>query len=425
MMNYFDLTTNPRAIFLTLIFLTVCLAIALLLMTFKRKRLLPKILVPMCFFVSFVVLVLYTTVPRANKKDAFVPELVTDFCEIPLIFSIIALILIVGYLSYEVYVEIRYRRNSLTRFSIKESLDKLPTALCFYEPNGKIVLVNHSMNDLCHKIVGRDLQNAALFWEILSGGEIKAGVERLDTGSQPTFKLPNGRIWSFVKTVFEDDLIQLTAADTTELSKINSELAKRSCELKIINERLRKYGESVDELTRTRERIEIKANIHRELGQALLVTRKYLIDEKTDTDAPISIWKKNIAMLKAQAEYKGEYSALEMLLQASKAAGVEIVLNGELPKSPQQSKFYVTSAVECLVNGARHAGATVLYITVTETENEISVTYENNGEIPKCEIVEGTGLSSLRYGAKKLGGRMEVKSAPKYSLTIILPKGVE
>ena len=80
------------------------------------------------------------------------------------------------------------------------------------------------------------------------------------------------------------------------------------------------------------------------------------------------------------------------------------------------------AAVECLVNGVRHADANTLYITATETEAEISVTYENDGALPKGEIVEGGGLSSLRNRANRLGGRTVVKAEPRFSLTIILPK---
>ena len=80
------------------------------------------------------------------------------------------------------------------------------------------------------------------------------------------------------------------------------------------------------------------------------------------------------------------------------------------------------AAVECLVNGVRHADASTLYITATETEQEISVTYENDGALPASEILEGGGLSSLRHRASRVGGAMVVKAAPRFSLTITLPK---
>ena len=277
------------------------------------------------------------------------------------------------------------------------------------------------MNNLCFKIVGRDLQNAKLFWEILTEGEVLPEIERISSGEHPSFRLTDGKVWTFSRAELED-VIQLVAADTTELSDINQELKIRIAELSVINKRLREYGEQVDELTRARERIDIKAEIHRELGQALLITRRYVLNETDSSDAPIFIWKKNVAMLIREASYTDEDMLLSDFLDSARSAGVKVELSGELPTDKKQTALCLMAAVECLVNGVRHADAKTLYITARETENEISITYENDGALPKGDIVEGGGLSSLRQRATRLGGSMVVKSTPRFSLIITLPK---
>ena len=421
MMNYYGLNIPLRALLMTLLFVCANAAVVLFIRLVKRKQLLhAKVLLPVVMAVNTFFCVMFATEARATKFSRELPEIVKNVCEMPIIVCILLLLVSFGYIVFAYLSDLKFRKTNLSRASIKESLDKLPTGLCFYLENGKTVLVNNTMEGLCFKIVGRDLQNAKLFWEILSAGEVLPEVERLEFGDHPSFRLPDGRVWSFSREVIED-AIQLVAADTTDLSNINDELKARNRELAAVNARLREYGEKVDELTRTRERVTIKANIHRELGQALLITRRFLVDDSGEHYAPISVWKKNIAMLTREADYVGEESPLEMFMQAADAAGVEVKLDGKFPENQEHSHLFVIAAVECLVNGVRHAEAKTLYITIKEENGETSVVFENDGALPDREIVEGGGLSSIRYGVMRFGGRMEVKSKPKYSLTLTVP----
>ena len=419
MMNYFDLTGSSKTWLMALLYIISCLSIVVLFLVFNRTRLAPKVLLPLCTLLSTTFVVFYATETRIVKFDREMLNYVQKFCEMPIIVCILPLVLCYFYTFFALVQYILDSNRVLSKGSIKESVDKLPTGLCFYHHNGRVILANDSINNLCHRIVGRDLQNAKLFWEILSCGEVLSEVERLESGDHPSFRLPDGRVWSFSRTEIED-AVQLVAADTTDISNINAELKAKNVELASVNARLREYGDKVDELTRTRERVTIKANIHRELGQALLITRRFLVDS-SEHSAPIGVWKKNIAMLSREADYEGEESPLEMFMQAADAAGVEVKLDGRFPENQEHSHLFVTAAVECLVNGVRHADAKTLYITIKEEMGEVSVLFENDGNLPDREIIEGGGLSSIRYGAMRLGGKMEVKSLPKYSLTLTLP----
>ena len=422
MMNYYGLNIPLRALLMTLLFVCANTAVVLFIRLVKRKQLLhAKVLLPVVMAVNTFFCVMFATEARATKFSRELPEIVKNVCEMPIIVCILLLLVSFGYLVFAYLSDFKFRKTNLSRASIKESLDKLPTGLCFYRENGKTVLVNNTMNNLCFKIVGRDLQNAKLFWEILTEGEVLPEIERISSGEHPSFRLTDGKVWTFSRAELED-VIQLVAADTTDLSDINQELKIRIDELYAINKRLREYGEQVDELTRARERVDIKAQIHRELGQALLITRRYVLDETDSSDAPIFIWKKNVAMLIREASFTDEDMLLSDFLDSAHSAGVKVVLSGELPSDKKQNALCLMAAVECLVNGVRHADAKTLYITASETENEISITYENDGVFPNGDIVEGGGLSSLRQRAIRLGGSMVVKSTPRFSLTIILPK---
>mgnify|MGYP006955468354 CR=1 FL=1 len=106
---------------------------------------------------------------------------------------------------------------------------------------------------------------------------------------------------------------QLSAADTTQIQEVTDKLKEKNIELATLNLRLRKYGENVDELTRSKERLETKTRIHSELGQALLSTRRFLLEDASEQIPPLELWQRNIAMLRKEAQIKKDEIVLDSL----------------------------------------------------------------------------------------------------------------
>jgi hypothetical protein len=215
---------------------------------------------------------------------------------------------------------------------------------------------------------------------------------------------------------------QLSAADTTQIQAMTDELKEKNIALAAMNFRLRKHGENVDELTRSKERLETKARIHSELGQALLSTRRYLLEESDGQHAPLEIWQRNIAMLRKEAVLKEEEQPLEMLSRIAVSTGISIQINGQLPHSQEVQKLFVQAAAETLTNAISHAQAKTLYIILEETEHLYTVCFQNDGNQPQAPITEGGGLSSLRRKIEQEGGEMTIQATPVFRLIITLPK---
>ena len=62
-------------------------------------------------------------------------------------------------------------RTGITAFSIKESIDNLPSGLAFARESGFVLLANRQMEQLSYVTTGLDLQNAEEFWKILLSGD--------------------------------------------------------------------------------------------------------------------------------------------------------------------------------------------------------------------------------------------------------------
>ena len=422
MMNYFDLSIPVRSLLILGLFLELCICGCLLPGVFRQKKSAPKMLLLSGMLLSGVFMIIYTAEARARLRDLVVPEISEWLCKQPILLPLFVFLLVLANTVWFAIKEYRFRKNTITRSSIKEGVDKLNSGLCFYQSDGRVVLANKCMTNLCFAIVGRDLQNAELFWEILSGGEVKEDVQRLSNGSRPIFRLPDGNVWAFACEEL-NGIYQLTAANTTQIQSVTDELKEKNAELAVLNLRLRKHGENVDELTRSRERLETKTRIHSELGQALLSTHRFLLHEQGEQQQLLQMWQSSIAMLRKEAELKEEEQPMDMLTRIASATGIIIERSGNLPSDADVQKLFVQSAAEALTNAVSHAQAKKLFIELEENAQGFTVCFRNDGEAPKGEITEGGGLGSLRKKIESEGGTMTVKAEPEFSLIVTIPKG--
>ena len=419
MISFYDLSPNLRALFLGLVFAELCVSLVLLQPAIKRKNTIPLTLLPLSIVTTFLMVVLYGA-DMQNSIFGYTKSPVSEWlCKQPVIYSIAFALCLLIFLLVTFLKERAYRMKTITRSSIKESIDKLNTGLCFAVPNGRTILVNAVMNNLCYALTGRDLQNADSFWNRISSDNIQNDVECLEKGENPCYRLTDGSVWRFSRENLPS-FVQITASDITEVYCVNEKLKEKNKDLKALNMRLREYGENIVELTRSRERLETKTRIHGELGQVLLATRRYLLD--TTTDAPVDLWKKNIAMLRKEAKAEQEEQPLEMLSRIADATGIKLNVSGEMPVDEKVQKLFMEASAEALTNAVSHAGAKTLEIILIETKSSYSITFKNDGVKPTESIVEGGGLTNLRRKVEEQFGTMEITIEPEFSLNVTVRK---
>ena len=421
MLSFYELPVALQIVLMTAQFLAVCFGVCLIPTVFSRQAKLPRLILILGILLSLAMLGAYSSNIRVEKTETVLPPETQWLSQQPVWITALLLLAILAYMVYLLIAEHRRRKGTITRFSIKEGLDSLSSGLCFYEPNGRIILVNSSMCELCHQLVGRDLQNAALFWQLLQDGTVKEGVLRLGEGQQPTFRLPDGTVWSFAREQL-GNICQLTAADTTQIQALTARLEEENKHLEVFNQRLRDYGENADALTRAKERLEIKMKVHGMLGQALLATRRYLQDENVDPNAAISLWQHSVAVLHKEAVQE-TVQPLEALKKAAAATGISLQLKGQIPEDGKVRQLFLRAAAESLTNAISHAKAKTLYVDFARDEYGPRVTIYNDGLLPVGPITEGGGLSALRKEAERIGGQMHIASNPQFILTISFGKG--
>ena len=424
MINLLETESYFQAIFMSVLFLEAVMNICCIPNLFLRDyKLLTKVVTVIFNLAGFALLVVLTTGINAFifSRDIPYPSiLLLENAEYSLIYILVNLVFI-GFLGVG---EIRYRKNSVSSLSIKESFDHLPTGLCFSKANGTVQLVNHKMNELGYILTGEEIQNANRFWKALIKGDVLPDVQRITDSSQPEYRLSDGTVYTFRRERVEN-VFQITATDTTSLHKLTNRLMADNEELEEMNARLRNYGATVDETTRARERLETKMRIHSELGQALLATRHCLNQTEADFQPVINAWKRNIAVLRTEAEPSQNTDLLQSLIDIAESAGVTVEISGEFPMNDVIGSILTSAATEALTNAVIHADAKTLFVEFYETEEGYNARYTNDGNQPTKEIHEGGGLGSLRSKIERLGGNMEIQSVPQFVMTVQMPKEVK
>lgn len=438
-MRLYELSNNVSSLLMALLylFLLVQIGCGMGFVRRRKKEWLFLILPVFLFTLLFLMILLYT---EESERTVILPGFWNRAGRISAV-VVIFLILLIGICTVFLLLRIRkLYRTTINSNSIKESIDNLPTGLGFATMDGLVLLANQCMERLCYELTGSDFQDASVFWEKITAGDIRSGIQRIGYSGVATFVTSDGRVWVLERKQLDcsgQEIFQYTATDTTVLYQMSEKLKENNEELSRMNVRLRRYGNDMEELVRNREILEAKMKIHDEMGQALLATRAWLLHRPSGdmTDKTfmnfhlepaqeiLKKWEYVIALLQKEGEVGKSPNTWRYFTEAADFAGVRVSLEGELPKEPDTMRLLVTAAAEALTNAVRHANADTLFVRILYTNKELRCSFTNNGKIPGHPVAEGGGLSALRMRIEKSGGKMQTGWKPCFTLDISLPKG--
>ena len=350
--------------------------------------------------------------------------------DIPAAAVFVFIALVSGYTCWIMWHEWRYRKVNITRASVREGADLMPMGLCFFKGNGQLIMVNLKMEKLSHLLCGEALQNGESFWQTISQGDLESGAQRSRVMDVPVVILPDKKAWIFDRQVIYvdgEEIVQVTAMDATELYDLSNKLKQENSVLRSMNARLKVYSRRVDDLARMQQRLAMKIQIHDSIGQNLMMTRHYLLQEaqgasKQDPALILQNWQHTIALLRREVEPDKSKGVVQYLIDAAESAGVEVLLQGELPQESRAVELITAAGAEALTNAVRHADAKQLRMKVSQTDLVCSVVFTNDGRRPEKPLQEGGGLTGLRRRIEGESGTMTVSADPEFSLTVTIPK---
>lgn len=326
------------------------------------------------------------------------------------------------------------RRNRPGKASIKEGLDNLPSGICFADHNGMIVLCNRQMYRLCYALTGADLQHIT---ELYRGFETPRSGVTPAGGTALTYRFPDHTLWQFARREITGEdgspYIQVQAIDVTELHEKIGELEQETRVLEETNQRAKRHYAALDRIVLEEETLAMKMRVHDDIGRCLLSSRNLLTRGGGLEDYKKSgeHWARTISLMEASCRsgYAPQAAPtdeiLAELVQSAREIGIRITIGGNLPPSKDNAYLMIVAMRECVTNAVRHAFASEVTVTFTETEDACTVSIINDGRPPEGEVIEGGGLSGLRRSVESKGGMLTVETRPVFRLTVTLPEKEE
>lgn len=417
-------SAHTQSILMTGMFLSLLLSLFLVFYSCNSKRnRLVRFLNISIFLILFVILAMLADTFMKIDEDIpirlLLPIPVWVFWAITIACDI--------YLICELVKQYRQRDKFLTRRSVKQAMDTLPSAICYFSPSGAVKLCNLQMHHLFRSLAQSDLQSLSELENALADCDNKSGIIKLSDERQ-TYLFPNGKVWRYSQTKVSvkngTTYTESIFSDVTEQYEKHQELKRQTEQLKKISQSLKLLSDNVLTLTKEREILTAKTRLHDQMGGGILAIRQILQQNHTteeNTDA-VTLLRKAVSIIKDDNEYPVGYGELADFIHDADTIGIHVDIVGNLPKQSDMLDVFMIAMRECLTNSARHADATQLKIIVCEDEKSVSVHITNNGKPPKGEVKPKGGLLNLYRHVNVIGGTMKIQSYPNFALTVTIPK---
>ena len=315
----------------------------------------------------------------------------------------------------------RLRNKYALRIAVKEALDTLPTAVCYFNSSGAVKLCNSVMYDLFRKITQSDLQSLDELQKALDDCNQSPGIVR----DGNVFLFPDGRAWQYsaeeVRTADGKLYTEAVFSDVTELYEKRQELKRQSAELKKMYQELKILSENVQEAAREQEILNMKSRLHDQMNMGVSAIRQMLRQNITSEENASAIVQFRRAIQVLQEENSYPQDDVAEFIRDAAVSGIQVKITGELPEAGKTLSLLLAVMREACVNAARHADATILYAAAGQGSGAVTLRMTNDGEPPKEKVIPQGGLADLSRMIAEAGGRMEIQSQPAFVLTVTLP----
>ena len=313
------------------------------------------------------------------------------------------------------------RRRHALRIAVKEALDTLPTAVCYFHPSGTVKLCNRAMEALFRTITGRDLQSFGELQKALAHCNSASGIVR----DGNVYLFPDGRAWQYsageVRTADGSTYTEAVFSDVTALYQKRQELQKQSVELKKMYRELQKLSENARKAAAEQEILNLKSRLHDQMNMGAAAIRQILRQHTASAENAAAVTQFRRAIQILQEESAPPEDDFAEFVRDAAVSGIQVRITGNLPASEPIMGLLLPVLREACVNAARHADATVLAVSAEQRPDAVIVRITNDGRPPAGEVVPRGGLADGMQRITEAGGRMEIRSQPAFLLTVMLP----
>ena len=319
----------------------------------------------------------------------------------------------------------RYRLSRM----IRNAINTYPDGICFAATDGRPILANKKINDVCYELTGHTITNATAMWQTLMLKSLPQSHEDTKEVESILCKIENGTVWQFQRRLLQVNKSQITqyeASDITDLYEYRNRLEENNRRVAELHNRQRELLRNIVQNNLDKELLSAKMRIHDVFGRLLIMTKNVLTednDEQSEWEL-FSAWENVIADMEnaAVVTETREVSPQKELIQVADLIGCRVEFQGRQPPERKALLLLYAAIREALTNAVKHAGADKLTISVSENNGRYDVEIRNNGRAVNPPIQEGGGLSSLRKRLEQDGATMSYRYNDSVTLILTIPK---
>lgn len=309
-------------------------------------------------------------------------------------------IVAVSIININIYLQGR-KEKRITRNSIKKAIDLSETGILLLNKHGEIIMINNIMQEILSAVnIRKDFIES-----IKKHTASKVGVDYL-------MKVQD-KIYLFVVNERSGEIL---AEDITSEYNLQKAVDNQNKEIEKNNEKIIEMINNIEKVEKEKELQRLKSVFHDTLGYKLSILHQYLIQNgKSNMSFNDMKWMMEDVLKNIESENVSKKDLIEMI-NIYKNVGVNIIINGELPKDDRKAKIFIEIIREAITNAIKHANSNEIVINMSITGEKNSMVITNNGTLPKNKIIENDGIKGMRKKLAEIKGNLNITTKDGFKI---------
>lgn len=337
-------------------------------------------------------------------------------------------------------MDVRNRQEDITAFSTIETINVIPVGILYLDSKGHPLLMNRCMRkNLAELHMPTDLHDMSGTWNGLrklsaqmpesSRDRVRIDLDRFGE-TRAVVEVSPSEIRLFVcddVMVSGRPLERIIGLDVTEYAHAHDRLAHANRLLELAGQELQSQIEEVKKVADNAAYLRMRTRVHDVIGQRLSILHRYLEEGRLDDESLEQI-DPLLRSIAADLPSKADTEPAEQLGDIVHAFGlvsVQIDVEGALPEDARVAAAFLQIIREASTNATKHAQAHQVHVCLWQETSEdgavARMTVSNDGAPAPVSYREGTGIPGMRHVAQNLGGSLEVRAAPSFTLAVSIP----
>lgn len=293
------------------------------------------------------------------------------------------------------------KEKRITRNSIKKAIDLSETGILLLNKHGEIIMINNIMQEILSAVnIRKDFIES-----IKKHSTSKVGVDYL-------MKVQD-KIYIFVVNERSGEIL---AEDITNEYNLQKAVDNQNKEIEKNNEKIIEMINNIEKVEKEKELQRLKSVFHDTLGYKLSILHQYLIQNgKSNMSFNDMKWMMEDVLKNIESENVSKKDLIEMI-NIYKNVGVNIIINGELPKDDKKAKIFIEIIREAITNAIKHANSNEIVINMSIIGEKNSMVITNNGTLPKNKIIENDGIKGMRKKLAEIKGNLNITTKDGFKI---------